>query len=268
MSQHKYRFSPSALSKFQKYLDSDKEFEDFMNVDADGNYKLSLDEITEDNEQELLDYINKVPQEPSEAADKGTCFNEIIDRMILHQKEGREDVKIKSGKMLIGDMDEVPVVYAKMDGFSFTFDLELCLDMAKELNGAIPQYHTEAILPTKYGNVLLHGFIDYVIGDVVVDLKTTSRYSYPKYDVGFQHDLYPYCLITSGVMDSVSEFDYLVVQWKDLVGKPTTGTVYLEPYTYNHEQATARLRNTCEWFIEWLELNRDRITNKQIFGEE
>lgn len=267
MSQHKYRFSPSSINKFHEYLNSDQEFEGKWNRGEGGEYKRSAQEIADAKEQELLDYINKVPQVPSEAADKGTCFNEVLDRLILHKKDGREDVRIKSGRMPIGDFEEVPVVFAEMDDFHFTFDLQLCLDLAKELKGAIPQYHTEAILPTKYGDVLLHGYIDYVLDDMVIDLKTTGDYTFPKFNDGWQKDVYPYCLIESGTMQSVSEFDYLVVHWKDLVGKPTTGMVYIEPYTYNHEQATARLRTTCEWFIEWLELNRDRITNKVIFGE-
>lgn len=268
MNQYKYRFSSSALSKFQNYLDSDKEFEDFWNVDREtGEYKLSLDEIIAKNEQELLDYINKVPMPPIEAADKGTVFNEIVDRILLHTKDGREDVKIKSGKVLI-DGDEAPVVFGEMEGFSFTFDLQLCMNIAKELQGAIPQYHTEAILPTKYGPVLLHGYIDYVLNDIVVDLKTTKNYTFPKFDSGWQKDVYPYCLIESGVMENVSEFDYIVVLWKDLVGKPTSGSIYLEPYTYNHVKATARLKEICEWLIEWVEINRERITNKVFLGEE
>lgn len=267
MSQPKFRFSPSALQKWDDYLNSDLEFEGPFNRDADGDYKLSADEIAAKKEQELLDYINKVPQEPSEAADKGTCFNEVVDRLILNTKEGREDVSIRSGRVNTKDGDELPVVFADMDGFSFTFALDLCLDLRNELKGAIPQYHTEAVLPTKYGDVLLHGFIDYVLGDKVIDLKTTKMYSFPKYDKGFQKHVYPYCLIESGVMDGVSEFDYLIVKWRDLVNQPTSGDLYLEPYTYNHEQSTKHLRAVCERFIEWLDNNRDRITNKAIFCE-
>lgn len=267
MSQHKYRFSPSAINKFYEYLNSDQEFEGKWNRGAGGDYKQSAQEIAEIKERELLDYINKVPQAQSEAADKGTVFNEIIDRLILHKKDGREDVSIRSGKMQVGYYDEVPVVFGEMDRFHFTYDLQLCLGLARELTGAVPQYHTEAILPTKYGNVLLHGYIDYVLDDKVIDLKTTSDYSYPKFNDGWQKDVYPYCLIESGMMKSVPEFDYIVVHWKDLVGRPTTGAVYVEPYTYNHEASTLRLRNICEWFIEWLEMNRERITNKAIFGE-
>lgn len=267
MSQPKYRFSPSALSKFRDYLDSDLEFEGPWNRDADGEYKLSADEIAAKKEQELLDYVNKVPQEPSEAADKGTCFNEVLDRLLLNTKEGREDVNIHSGRVNTNDGDELPVVFADMDGFSFIYSLDLCLNLRNELKGAIPQYHTEAVLNTKYGDVLLHGFIDYVIDDKVVDLKTTKQYSFPKYDTGFQRHIYPYCLIESGVMDEVSEFDYLVVQWKDRVGQPTSGALYMEPYTYNHAESTKLLRGYCERFIEWLENNRYRITNKAIFCE-
>ena len=79
MNSYSYKFYPSILDCFQHYLDADKEFEDAFNIDADGNYKVSLDDITEARLQELLDRINRVPREPIPAADKGTCFNMLVD---------------------------------------------------------------------------------------------------------------------------------------------------------------------------------------------
>ena len=79
MNSYRYKFYPSILDCFQHYLDADKEFEDAFNIDADGNYKVSLDDITEARLQELLDRINRVPREPIPAADKGTCFNMLVD---------------------------------------------------------------------------------------------------------------------------------------------------------------------------------------------
>ena len=74
-----YRIYPSLLDNFGKYLRADEEVESFWNVDNEtGEYKRSPEEIEADLKQQLLNAINRVPFE-SEAADKGTAFNAIID---------------------------------------------------------------------------------------------------------------------------------------------------------------------------------------------
>ena len=97
MKQPEYRIYPSLLDKFQAYLDSEQEADSFYNTDQEtGEQKLTADEIADRHERELLDTINRVPREPSEYADKGTCFNEIVDRIIEHRKDGRADVKVET----------------------------------------------------------------------------------------------------------------------------------------------------------------------------
>ena len=82
MSQPKYRIYPSLLDKFEDYLRADEEAESFFNVDRDtGEYKRSPDEIEAELKRSLIDAINRVPFS-SEAADKGTAFNALIDSMI------------------------------------------------------------------------------------------------------------------------------------------------------------------------------------------
>ncbi len=57
-----------------------------MNVDNEtGEYKKSPEEIEAELKQTLLDAINRVPFE-SEAADRGTAFNAIID-CYIHRKK-------------------------------------------------------------------------------------------------------------------------------------------------------------------------------------
>jgi hypothetical protein len=43
--------------------------------------------------------------------------------------------------------------------------------------------------------------------------------------------------------------------------------MYKEYYTYDHCESSALIRQECERFIEWLEVNKDKITDKKIFGE-
>lgn len=83
--QPKYRFYPSLLDKFEQYLRADEQVESFWNVDNEtGEYKKSPEVIEAELKQSLLDAINRVPFE-SEAADKGTAFNAVID-CYIHKK--------------------------------------------------------------------------------------------------------------------------------------------------------------------------------------
>lgn len=262
----KYRITPSILNKFQQLLDYELEFEGPYNRDSEGNYKLSADEIAIKIEKELIDSINRVNQEPSEAADKGTVFNEIIDRLILHQKDGNPLIEIHSSKEFEGL--EIPCIYGSKGDFRFAFALDTCLSVAQKYSDAVPQYLCSCILPTKYGDVELYGYADYIQKDRVIDLKTTRMYSFPKFEKGWQKDLYPFCLVESGDMPNVSEFEYSIVLWKDISGEPTSGAFYSEAYTYNHERTRIRLTNMVTQFIEWLEINRELITDRKIFGGE
>ena len=84
--QPKYRFYPSLLDKFEQYLRADEQVESFWNVDNEtGEYKKSPEVIEAELKQSLLDAINRVPFE-SEAADKGTAFNAVID-CYIHKKK-------------------------------------------------------------------------------------------------------------------------------------------------------------------------------------
>lgn len=262
----KYRIYPSLLDKFQALLDSEVEADSFYNTDREtGEQKLTADEIADRHERELLDTINRVPRDPSEAADKGTCFNEIVDCIIEHRKSGREDVKIETMRD-----SQPPCIKADMDGFHFHFDIPLCKEVASMFKGAVCQHLCRATIETAYGTVELYGYADEIVRDKVHDLKTTSNYTFGKFERAWQKDVYPYCLVASGDMTEVKEFEYTVVKFRGGTARTPliTGDIYREAYTYNHEAATVRLRQMLERFIEWLEANRDKITDKKIFNEQ
>lgn len=266
MSKPKYKIYPSILDKFQKFLDSDMVAEEFWNLDSEGGYKLSPDEMSEQLEQELIDAVNRVPHEPIEAADKGTAFNEIIDCLIEERECEREDMQI----FLCNSYNDecLPNYSVQFNGWEFSFDSFLCKDVAQYFSGHIPQYTCSAILPTAYGDVELYGHIDYVGINRICDLKTTKDYTFGNYSHYWQRYLYPYCLIESGDMEEVSEFEFTVVKWKQNKNKPISGEMYKEIYTYSHEASKLKLTAICEAFIEWLEEHRDVITNEKIFGGE
>lgn len=302
MSRICYRVYPSLLDKFQSYLDSDIEAESFWNIDSEtGEMKKSPDEITAANEQALLDAINRVPHEPIEAADKGTCFNEIVDCLVEHRESSRKEVSISRIPDLYDVCDrfcgkrncdykwnpkiqecisayenasrnkvKTAGILATLNGFEFRFDIGLCREAAAYFKDAVPQHLCKAVISTAYGDVELYGYADEIVRDKVFDIKTTSSYQFGKFERAWQKFVYPWCLVESGEMHEVSSFEYTVF----VLSKPTskspfiTGKMYREEYTYDHEQAGIQLRSILERFIEWLEAHREEITDRKIFGGE
>ncbi len=262
--QPKYRFYPSLLDKFEQYLRSDEEVDSFWNIDNEtGEYKKTAEEIEEEKKQSLLDSINRVPFD-SEAADKGTAFNEIVD-CLVHGKKPEPDAKVQ----LISDK-ETNIIQARINGRHFLFDLSWCMAVAEYFKGSVSQLFVCATIQTKYGLVEMYGYIDELRWDIVYDIKTTSKYDFGKYAHGWQRHVYPYCLIESGQMESVKAFEYTAYQLKGGTSRTPliSGTCFPEYYVYNHKQTVKLLTNHCERFIEFLEENRALITDNKIFGGE
>lgn len=244
-------------------LDADLDAEKWWNVDEEGMPKRTADEIYAEREQSLIDSINRVPCEPIEAADKGTCFNEAVDAYIHSCGSSRDDVVLRSR------LDEQfgEVIDATMDGFVFTFDYDLVKEASQRFSGAVSQYLCSALIKTRFGVVELYGYADEIVKDKVVDIKTTSKYEFGDFARKWQKDVYPYCLVESGLMVPTM-FEYAVFQWNSRKGEPLKAAFYAEQYMYDHAAASERLRKGCEQFIEWLEAHSDRITDRKIFGGE
>lgn len=299
----KFNIYPSLLDKFQELLDYQEVAEQPWNKVSEAahargehldkevdDYILSPDEMAAKIEVELINTINRCPKEPNEAADKGTCFNEVIDCLINNAPTKRLDLSIRSIKR----QDKNTLIEAKMNGFTFYFDANMCKAVAEYYKGAICQYLVSAPLDTKYGEVNLYGYIDEWVGDIIYDIKTTSMYNFGKFSDKTQKLVYPFCAIESGLVGNIEQFEYSVFKWtktKDYItevvhcdgltdnmddyyktiDKPIevhSAEFFPECYTYNHSQATQKLRMICERFIEWLESRKDYITDKKIFNGE
>lgn len=306
-----YAFSPSLLDAFQRMIDT--RAEDFFYQDENGEWHQNWDESEETLhfseeevdallKQEFIDKVNKVPFPPSEAASKGTAFNEILDCLIKKCKPSNPDIIIKtvrSGKDLsearqkkicleagnngVNVVPEemkpddsnamfvsigVPFIYAAADGFEFFFDKNFCIGAAEYFKGSIAQYYTRGYLETAMGVVELHGYIDYLRQDKVYDCKTTRRYTFGDFQKKWQRYVYPFTLIESGMMESVKSFEFTVyVLGGGSSRSPLiTGKQYKEVYTYDHEQARMMLTQQCERLAEFLEVNRELIINEKVFG--
>ena len=240
-----YLIYPTLLDSFQNYLRSDEIYDTYFGRSE--NPKFSLEEFEQKSFQDLIDRINRVPFE-SEAADKGTAFNEVIDCLIENRKP-REDMEFHSDR-------KKGVIVAKFKGYTFEFPLKICLEMRDNLKGGLTQIRVSAPISTRFGIVELYGYLDILLPMKVVDIKTTSRYSAFKYKSNTQHLVYPYCLIESG--DLVYEFEYYVTNFKQ---------IWRETYIFDYERDVPILMDVTENFIEFLEENRGLITNTRIFNE-
>jgi hypothetical protein len=264
----KYRITPSLLSKWSDLLNADRDWESFYG-DAD-EPSVSPEDFYAKREQELLDAINRVPF-TSEAASRGTALNELVDCIVEHRKpkEGVSIIKIMRDEPDDGRYIKSFIVTA--DGFTFYFDAEMVFQIWRKFRNAICQHRCEAVMETQFGPVSLYGDADYIHRDIVYDLKSTSRYDrYGKFAEGWQKDLYPWALIESGEMDSVSGFEYAIVP---LTGGNASNPVYsgelkVEYYPYDHNASTGRLLAAVEPFIMWIEEHRDMIVHPRIFNKE
>lgn len=247
-----YKIYPTLLDSFSDYLNSDDIYERYYGFAE--NPSISIDDFREKQYQSLIDKINRVPFE-SEAADRGTAFNEVIDCMILHHNSTKMKIERWEGNdgSLLG-------VQATLRGKDYTYPLALVKEVASWYNGGLPQQYVEAILPTTFGKVLLYGYVDYVMPFKTCDLKTTSSYWVGKFKKKYQHIVYPYALAQNGA--DVRDFEYNIVEWRKN-GYET----YTESYLYRPERDNLKLVETCDDFIRFLQDNKSKITDRKIFAE-
>jgi len=288
----RYRFYATLLDAFQRYLDTSPET--FLYQCADGSWHRNYNENTGEftlepvqvealSKQRLLDIINRVSQLPSEAATKGTMFNEIVD-CIIHKRKPSKGIVATINQIdtlvgLRGDEQKdssvnlcnavgKPFIYAALDGFEFCFDIDLCKSAAECFVGAVSQCYTNATITTDNWEVELYGYIDELVENKVIDIKTTKRYEFGQYEKYWQRYVYPYCLIESGLMKDVSEFVFScwVLSGGTSRTPLITGKKYDETYTYSHEKSKEAITQICDAFTYFLECNKELITDKKILG--
>lgn len=283
-----YKFYPSILDKFQSFIDLS--IEDYFYQDENGGwhknynestgeYHYSDEEVYDLAKQDLINAINRV-RTTSEAACKGTAFNELVDALINNKKsETLKTTKIYydvNGNFIRSEWPLNPEVFklagvqAEIEEYKFIFDIDLLKEAAEYLKGSINQVYTSSTIDTKYGKVLLYGYIDELRQNKVYDLKTTKKYEFGKYSKYWQRHIYPYCLVESGECTDIESFEFTCYQLYGGTEKTQTikGKCYPEVYTYNHLQSKSMIQSHCERFIEFIEENKSLITDQKIFGGE
>lgn len=289
--QPKYCFYATILDAYWGYLNSDVVWDNYWGWSE--NPPHTPDEFHEMKFNELIDRINRVPFD-NEKADRGTCFNEVIDCMVENRKS--ETVKVDRVYKEVNNYDicnefcnqkncdydcdncgekynqarerafkskaiEVVALKATYNNREFTFPISICREFANYFKGALTQQRVEAILPTRYGDVLVYGFIDELMPTSVHDIKTTGSYSVGKFKNNFQHLVYPYALIQNG--NDIRTFEYNILEFSK-AGYPVD--TYTETYVFNPERDIPILTNHCEDFIRFLEENKGLITDTKIIN--
>lgn len=246
----KYLFYATLLDSFQGLLSSSEIYQKYWGFSEEP--PKSEEEFEKEQFQSLIDRINRVPID-SEAADRGTVFNEIVDCII--EKRNSEKIELVSDK-------PAGTITAKYNNRTFVFSLTQCREVANDFQAAITQYRTSAIMETKYGPVELYGFLDELMPQSVHDIKVKGKYSAFDFKNNWQHRVYPYCLNEEGIF--INDFAYnIYVMDKNNIIKER----HEEIYCYVPERDIPKIREHCERLIEFIETNKALITDKKIFNQ-
>lgn len=218
--QPKYRFYATLLNSYEWYKESE----------ADNAF------------QEFIDKINRVPF-VSEAADKGTAFNSLVDSIAF---SGYDALNENSTAKKEG--------HTMFDGFEFP--TEIAMECVDYIQHGTPQVRESGFIETVLGLIEVYGEIDYVLPAMQqVDLKTTKAWELGKYCNTWQHIVYPFCVYQKTGLEST--FTYLATDFK---------TVVKEDYLYNHSRDSERLKSVCVELAQFIEEHRALITDLKIFN--
>lgn len=268
----KFRFYATLLDGFTDYLNSDVIYERYWGWSE--NPPQTLDEFREKQFQSFIDRINRVPFD-SEAADKGTCFGEIVDCIIEHRKSDKVEVEYLYEMRVYGQVDncdpeercadveytdKVVGLRAKYNNRIFDFDIKLVMEFANYYKGALTQQFVKAIVHTCYGDVEVYGYVDELMPQCIHDIKTTGKYYVGKFKDHWQHIIYPYCYWQNGMPPLPFEYNVAEI---DRYGR---WEAYTESYMFVPDRDVPRLVKACEDLIRFLQENRHLITDKKIFN--
>lgn len=192
--------------------------------------------------EEMLNKINRIKSPMPEAAARGVAFEDCVNAIIKS--------KTADHPLLKGGFFE-----KKSGDFTFNFKGDLILKIAAKLaNCTKMQEYIQANVLTPVGLIKVYGFIDFSYPDKFIDLKTTGSYKKGKYKDYNQHKCYPLLAQLSG--RRIYDFLYYVTDFND---------TYIEQYYHTPALNDEFIRDLVE-FTEFLEVHRELITDRKIFG--
>lgn len=242
---------PSLLDSFTNLLNAEETWDKYWGQSA--NPSISLHDYLVQSKQAFFDGLNRVKTEPIEAADRGTCLNEIVDDIIMNKKSKRCDYEII-------DNGKVRGYSASMNGFTFFYPMQIVEEYVKLYRYGIAQVLTSANIETSHGVFNLYGFIDYLNPLSVHDMKTTGSYNLFKFKNHWQHKLYMYCLRENGASCDTFYYDVTVFD------KKGGFEFHREMYTWN-ESYKKELEEICDMLYDFINENRSLVTNENLFVE-
>lgn len=187
--------------------------------------------------QSLMDKINKVPTEQTEAQLKGIEFEALVNARI-------------DGKAIEPADD-----HRYYQSEHFQFPVALIEPIASRLQFASKkQEYLEAIIDTRVGKIKLYGIADFSYPEMIVDLKGTSNYKYGKYSDHTQHPVYS--LIKQVQGHPIKAFKYVASDFEKM---------FIETYIPS-ENMHYKLMLLIYEFINFIEYFKEHITDDKIFG--
>lgn len=238
-----FRIYPTLLDAFTRYLRAADIHEELW-----GFSEQAPEFRWEDAERELIDRINRV-EFKSEAAERGTAFNMLVDAIANDQGD------------IPGRRHDGTWEILQLNGTDYMFNSRKLHQIAERYRDAIAQVYVERTIDTRHGRVLLYGYIDELLPDVIVDIKTTRKFKVNKFRHNWQHIVYPYCVNNRYLRDF--RYDVVILDKNGNIDHTAT-----DCYSYVPERDEPRLRTHIEGLIDFVLEHRDRITDKRFFCED
>ena len=211
--------------------------------------------VSEMSDKEMIDRINRVETPVTDAQIKGKGLNNLVDAMLQGYKP--TIIESRQAYVWVEPIQKITDLFydaEKPDTITLEFDIKIVDEIVCKLKGATIQAYSEAIISTDYGDVLLYGYQDYLIRDKIIDLKTTSRYDFPKYYNAFQHKCYLYTMRESG--NYINLFDYIITDFRH---------VFIESYNW-HDNMIGEMKAQLSRFLGFVESNISVIHNTKLLG--
>jgi len=178
-------------------------------LDSFQYYCDSNDEYADKSRRDLLNRLNGISI-TTEAMQKGTDFENLVYAYV-------------DGKASLDSENPLTPIVEGMAGY---------------IRGGLRQVHVETqILP----DVVIHGFIDVLHKNTVYDIKTTSRYEFPKFLHKNQHLAYLAALKDYGI----TTFKYLITDFS---------SYYVETYHWR-DLMVDELRGKVNSFFDYLKID-------------
>jgi len=218
------------MSKYKVYNFWATLLNDFSHYQNEAGYEKGEEFFPFVTETNLIDKLNRVPFESTEAMDKGNAFELAVATNQSEVVFG--DKKYDFDKALVNNLSSMVSGGAYQKGLKYTIGFDECM-------------------------VNFYGYSDFIKRDTIVDLKTTGQYTFPKFDKSFQHKVY---LCGANQMGyKMNKFQYLVTDFKDY---------FYELYPYDLDQYDADLRFIAKDLIGFIESRRLMISNENLFRED